>query len=85
MCGAARGYRDNWHRPSIDPELRVEMPVTVLRFLIVLSTLTHLTAEEVLPAGVEDPFGLGPRLALIDHLKEQHGITMPPGPPGTMC
>ena len=35
-------------------------------------------AEEQLPPGVEDPFGLGPRLAL-DHLQEAPGITMPPG------
>lgn len=51
----------------------------VLRGLVPLSLAGALIAAEVLPEGVEDPFGLGPRLALIDHLKERYGIDAPMG------
>lgn len=41
--------------------------------------VSGLAAAERLPAGVTDPYGLGPRLALLDHLQEEHGIAMPAG------
>src|SRR5690606_28363157 len=54
-------------------------PARVLRGLMPLCLVGAALAAEVLPEGVEDPFGLGPRLALIDHLKERYGIDSPMG------
>lgn len=54
-------------------------PARVLRGLMPLCLVGAVAAAEVLPEGVEDPFGLGPRLALIDHLKERYGIDAPMG------
>lgn len=49
----------------------------MVRLALVVLVATAAAAAE--PPPVPDPFGLGERLALIDHLQEDYGIAVPPG------
>jgi S1-C subfamily serine protease len=50
-----------------------------LRVLAASLLLATILAEDLPKPDIPDPFGLGERLALIDHLRDQLHVTPPPG------